>query len=198
LARRFLSGLFVVLYGVWAIIILFRSHAGEESPPTGTQSVLDFVVNTIDGEPRALSEYSGKVLLIVNTASKCGFTPQYAGLERLYRTYKNRGFAILAFPANDFLWQEPGTNEEIRTFCTLNYDVTFDLFAKIHVKGKDKHPLYKYITEESPLPGEIKWNFQKYLVNQRGEIVARVDPSVEPMSQEISSKVEELLSEPVQ
>lgn len=180
-----------------ALAFWVKGGTERRTSHTGAQSVLDFTMNTIDGIPCPLSKYRGNVLMIVNTASKCGFTPQYETLEQLYRTYKERGFLILAFPENNFLWQEPGTNEEIRKFCKDNYDVTFDLFAKISVKGNDKHPLYKYITEESSLPGEIKWNFQKYLVDRHGQIVARYSPSVDPMTEEVRAKVEALLAEQV-
>jgi glutathione peroxidase len=116
-------------------------------------SVLDFTMNTIDGKPKPLSSYKGKVLMVVNTASECGFTPQYETLQKLYEKYKEKGFAILAFPANNFGAQEPGSNEEIKGFCTKNYHTTFDLFEKISVKGKDQHPLYHYITNESGFDG---------------------------------------------
>lgn len=184
-----------------AIVLWAKINGGaKESQEHGAagfrdHSVLEFTMNTIDGTPRPLSEYRGKVLMIVNTASKCGYTPQYAALQQLYETYKNKGFRILAFPANNFLWQEPGENQEIKKFCSEKYGVMFDLFEKISVKGTDKHPLYKYITEASPFQGEIKWNFQKYLVNRKGEIVSRHAPSDDPMSTEIRARVEGLLAE---
>ena len=186
----------VVAFALWAKVN-GKANQSQEQDKSGfqPQSVLDFTMNTIDGTHRSLSEYRGDVLLIVNTASKCGFTPQYTTLEQLYETYKDKGFRILAFPANNFLWQEPGTNQEIKKFCSENYSVTFDLFEKISVRGNDKHPLYKYITESSPFRGEVKWNFQKYLVNRKGEIVARYAPSDDPMSKGIIARVEELLAE---
>lgn len=171
------------------------THFVKRAPGQKAASVLDFTLETIEGEPRLLSSYRGSVLLIVNTASKCGQTPQYGPLEELYQTYRDRGFRILAFPANNFFWQEPGTNQAIKEFCLTKYRVSFDLFSKISVRGRNKHPLYRYITEESPLRGEIKWNFQKYLVSRLGEIAARFDPSVDPMSREVREKVEELLAE---
>ena len=161
------------------------------------KSVLDFTMNTIDGKPRPLSSYKGKVLMIVNTASKCGFTPQYETLEKLYETYKDSGFQILAFPANNFGKQEPGTNAEIKDFCSTQFHTTFDLFEKISVKGDDQHPLYQYITKESPYPGEVKWNFQKYLVDKSGKIVAKYLSAVDPMSKEVRSEVEKLIAEKV-
>ncbi len=154
-----------------------------------------FTVKTIDGKDKPLSDYKGKVLLIVNVASKCGHTPQYKGLQSLYEKYKDKGFVILGFPANNFLWQEPGTDDEIKNFCTLNYGVTFDMFSKISVKGKDQHPLYRYLTEESPVPGAVKWNFQKYLVDRNGNVAAKFAPGVKPDEKEVIDKIEQLLTQ---
>ncbi|MBI3765573.1 MAG: glutathione peroxidase [Ignavibacteriales bacterium] len=151
-------------------------------------------MTTIDGKPKPLSEYKGRVLMIINTASECGYTPQYETLQKLYQAYKDKGFEILAFPANNFGEQEPGTNTEIKKFCTTKYHTTFDLFEKISVKGKDQHPLYKYITQDSPFPGDVKWNFQKYFVDRSGKIVARFMSAVDPMSDEIRKEVENLLA----
>lgn len=190
-------GVGMALFVFAAAFALFsRPHSNSSQSDTNVSanSVLDFTMETIDGEMRQLSVYKGNVLMIVNTASKCGYTPQYESLEQLYCVYKDRGFHIVAFPANNFLWQEPGSNEEIKKFCIEKYGVTFDLFAKISVKGKDKHPLYQYITERSSISGDIKWNFQKYLVDREGKIVARFAPSVDPMSKEVREKVEELLA----
>jgi glutathione peroxidase len=161
---------------------------------TEPQGVLDFHMKDIDGHEKPLSSYRGNVLMIINTASECGFTPQYETLEKLYEKYEGKGFRILAFPANNFGEQEPGTNSEIKTFCTTKYHTTFDIFEKISVKGNDQHPLYKYITERSPFPGDVKWNFQKYLVDRNGNIVARYMSKVDPMSDEIRDEVEKLLS----
>jgi glutathione peroxidase len=154
-----------------------------------------FVMKTIDGKDKPLSDYKGKVLMIVNVASKCGHTPQYKGLEEIYTKYKDKGFVILGFPANNFLWQEPGTNEEIKKFCTLNYGVTFDMFSKISVKGDDQHPLYKYLTKETSVPGDVKWNFQKYLVDRKGNVVSKFQPGTEPVDKEVIDKIDQLLSE---
>jgi glutathione peroxidase len=139
--------------------------AGDNAPAR----VLDFTMKNIDGKDVPLSTYKGNVLLIVNVASRCGFTPQYAGLEALYRKYREKGFVILGFPANNFLWQEPGTDAEIKTFCTTTYDVTFDLFSKISVKGDDQHPLYKFITSDAKFGGNVKWNFQKWPIRSLQE-----------------------------
>jgi len=159
-----------------------------------TNSVYDFTVNDIDGKPVKLSSYRGKVLLIVNTASECGFTPQYEGLQKLYELYRERGLRILAFPANDFGRQEPGTNAMIKEFCSAKFHTTFDLFEKIVVKGKSQHPLYRFITVDSPFSGEVKWNFQKYLVDRSGKIAGRYLSAVEPMSAEFRTELEKLLA----
>ena len=148
---------------------------------------------TITGDSASLSDYAGKVILIVNVASKCGYTPQYAGLEELYRTYKDSGFVILGFPANNFKNQEPGTNEEILKFCKSKFGVTFPMMAKISVKGEDKHPLYVELTEKSKFPGDITWNFNKFLLDRKGNVVARFDSPVEPMSDELVGHIKELL-----
>ncbi len=186
----------LLLSVVISVSLLAQSSKDSTKVTAMTQkSIYDFTLNDIDGKPRSLSSYRGKVLMIVNTASECGYTPQYETLEKLYKTYKEKGFQILAFPANNFGEQEPGTNAEIKKFCATKFATTFDLFGKIDVKGKDQHPLYKFITNESPYPGEIKWNFQKYLVDRKGAIVARYMSAVDPMSKEVRSTVEKLLSE---
>ncbi len=154
-----------------------------------------FTMKTIDGKDKKLSDYKGKVLMIVNVASKCGHTPQYKGLEAIYEKYNNRGFMILGFPANNFLRQEPGTNEEIKKFCSLNYGVTFDMFSKISVKGNDQHPLYHFLTKESPVPGDVKWNFQKYLVDRKGNVVYKFSPGTEPTEKEVIDEIEKLLND---
>jgi glutathione peroxidase len=151
--------------------------AGEE------KSVLEFKVKDIDGKDVNLSDYKGKVILIVNVASKCGLTPQYEGLESLYEKYKDKGLVILGFPANEFGSQEPGTNAEIKQFCTGKYNVTFPMFSKIVVKGEGIHPLYQFLTSDKTNPkyaGEIKWNFNKFLVDRQGNVVARFEPKTTP------------------
>jgi glutathione peroxidase len=159
-------------------------------------SLYDYSVKTIDGAPETLSSFKGKTVLIVNVASKCGYTPQYAGLQKLYAKYKDRGFVILGFPANNFMAQEPGTNAEIKTFCTRTYNVTFPMFSKISVKGDDKAPLYQYLTEQSPnaaTHGDIKWNFTKFLIGKDGKVVARFEPDVTPESPEMEKAIESAL-----
>lgn len=146
-------------------------------------SIHEFEAKTIDGQPKKLGDYSGQVLLVVNVASKCGLTPQYAGLESLYRKFKDKGFAILGFPCDQFAHQEPGNEEEIMSFCSLTYDVSFPMFSKIKVNGDDAHPLYKYLKAEKPgvLGTEaIKWNFTKFLIGTNGEVVRRYAPTVKP------------------
>jgi len=159
-----------------------------------TGSVYDFTLNDIDGKPVSLSQFRGKVLMVVNTASFCGNTPQYEGLQTMYERYQSKGFEILAFPANNFGRQEPGTNEEIKTFCYTKYSLTFPLFSKISVKGEDKHPLYRYLTEQSPFPGEVEWNFQKYLVDRTGNVIARYHHRTKPLSDEVVRDVERTLA----
>jgi glutathione peroxidase len=154
-------------------------------------SVLDFTMKDIRGREKHLADYKGKVLLLVNVASRCGLTPQYEGLQALFDKYKDRGFMILGFPANNFLWQEPGSDEQIAEFCDTKFGVTFDMFSKIDVKGKSQHPLYKFLTKESEHPGAIKWNFHKFLVDRSGKVVANIDPKTEPKA--LEKQIEELL-----
>jgi glutathione peroxidase len=153
----------------------------------------DFVANTIDGEEQALSAYQGKVLLVVNVASKCGFTPQYAGLEKLHREFADAGLAVLGFPCDQFGHQEPGNEAEIKEFCSLTYDVTFPMFAKIDVNGDDAHPLYGWLKSEQRgvLGGRIKWNFTKFLVDRSGQPVRRYAPNTAP--EDIADDIQELL-----
>ena len=162
---------------------------------TQASNIFDFTLNDIDGKPVPLSQFLGKTLLLVNTASFCGNTPQYADLQTMYERYRSKGFEILAFPANNFGQQEPGTNEDIKGFCLTKYSLTFPLFSKISVKGSDKHPLYRYLTEESPFPGDVEWNFQKYLVDPNGTVIARYHHRTKPMSDEIVRDLERTLAQ---
>lgn len=148
---------------------------------------------TNSGDTTTLAAYKGQVVLIVNTASECGQTPQYAGLEKLYETYKERGLTVIAFPSNDFGKQEPGTDAQIKEFCTTNYGVTFPLMAKIPVLGEGKHPLYKYLVEQSEPAEEIQWNFTKFLLDRSGNVAARFHYKVQPDAPEVIAKIEELL-----
>lgn len=160
-------------------------------------TIYDIPVTGLDGAPRTLAGYRGKVLLIVNVASKCSFTRQYAGLEALYREYKDRGLVVLGFPCNQFLWQEPGDGTEIRKFCSLKYDVTFPMFAKVKVNGPDAHPLYQYLkAARRGFLGtkSIKWNFGKFLVDREGNVVGRYSMFTNP--KKLAVRIEELLGEP--
>jgi glutathione peroxidase len=170
------------------------------SPPPVPRSVFDFSATLLDGRTVALGEFRGHVLLIVNTASQCGFTPQYAGLEALYRRYRERGFAVLGFPSNQFGRQEPGTADEIGAFCQGKYGVSFPLFAKVDVNGPRAHPLYRFLKREKPglfgllSRGRISWNFTKFLVWRSGRVAARFSPGASPES--LAGPIEELLLEP--
>lgn len=156
-------------------------------------SIYDVGINRLDGAPADLSEYKGKALLLVNVASKCGLTPQYTGLEELQKTYGDRGFSVLGFPCNQFMGQEPGTADEIQTFCSTSYGVTFPLFEKLDVNGDARHPLYQQLTATADASGEagdVKWNFEKFLVSPDGDIVGRYRPLVEPQSDELVEAIE--------
>lgn len=156
------------------------------------KSFYDFTVKTIDGKDLPLSTFKGKKVLVVNVASKCGFTPQYAKLQELYTKYGNDNFVIIGFPANNFLHQEPGSDEEIKQFCTLNYGVTFPMMAKISVKGKDIAPLYQWLTQKSENGVEdakVSWNFQKFFIDENGNWVASFSPTIDPMSEKIISLI---------
>jgi len=161
------------------------------------ESVYNFTLSSIDGEPTSLSNYKGKVILLVNVASRCGFTPQYSALESIYEKYKDQGFVILGFPANNFGGQEPGTNAEIKNFCSTKYNVSFPMFAKVSVKGADCTPLYQYLTQEAnpSLSGDIKWNFTKFLVDRNGKVVGRFESPVKPDSPEVVAAIEKLLKQ---
>ena len=169
----------------------------EPTKMAAKAGALDFKVKTIDGKDQNLSEYKGKVVLFVNVASKCGLTPQYKGLEALYEKYKEKGFVILGFPANNFGSQEPGTNEEIKQFCTSKYDVQFPMMSKISVKGDDKHPLYKFLTEGKAgedFAGDIEWNFAKFLVDRNGNVMARFSSRTKPEDPQVGETIEKALS----
>ncbi|HEY7098022.1 MAG TPA: glutathione peroxidase [Terriglobales bacterium] len=169
-------------------------NAGTLSP---TSNIYSFSLPSIDGTPMPLAEFKGKVVLMVNVASQCGYTPQYKGLETLYEKYKDQGFVILGFPANNFGAQEPGTNEEIKSFCSLTYNVTFPMYAKVSVKGDDQTPLYKYLTTEADPThsGDIKWNFTKFLVDRHGNVVQRFDTKVKPEDPQVVAAIEKLLQQ---
>ena len=158
-------------------------------------SVYDFSLNRIDGSKESLSTYRGKVLMIVNVASQCGNTPQYEGLESLFKKYRDQGFVVLGFPANDFGGQEPGSNAQIASYCRATWSVDFPMFEKISVTGDDAHPLYEFLTSRpDPIGGEIEWNFQKFLVGRDGQVVERISPHTEPLDSGLVETIQKLLS----
>ncbi len=160
------------------------------------KSVYDFTLNTIDGQAAPLAAYKGKVIMLVNVASRCGFTPQYTALETVYEKYKDRGFVIVGVPANNFGGQEPGTNQEIKTFCSSKYHVSFPMMSKVSVKGEDKTPLYQYLTDKMANPktgGDIEWNFTKFLIGPDGHVLARFESKVTPDSPQVIAAIEKAL-----
>ncbi len=167
-------------------------------PSVTSPNIYQFTMNSIEGKPVPLAQYKGKVVIIVNTASKCGLTPQYADLEKFYKEYKGKGVVVLGFPANNFMKQEPGSNEEIKGFCEKNYGVTFDMFEKIEVKGKEIHPLYAFLTQKSQngaVESEVSWNFQKFVINKKGEVVASFSPRAGIYDAEVVELVNKLVAE---
>jgi glutathione peroxidase len=183
---------------VAVLLIALAAFAGAQTRNGGkVPEVLNFTMTSINGQPVNLSKYAGSVVLIVNTASECGYTYQYEGLQNLHKKYASRGLTILGFPSNDFGQQEPGTNQEIQQFCKANYGVQFDMFSKVQVLGRDKTPLYEFLTSKSSNPkfsGEIKWNFEKFLVSRDGQILGRFASEVEPESRQVSAAIEAALS----
>ncbi len=167
------------------------SHASDEATPPA--SVHTISVRTMSGGDVPLSDYAGRVLLIVNTASRCGFTPQYEALESMANRHRDRGFEVLAFPCDDFLRQEPGTDEEILEFCQRRFDLHFPVFSKLHVKGPKMHPLYTHLTKASDHAGAVRWNFTKFLIDRHGRTAARFEPNVSPGSAPVSRAIQELL-----
>lgn len=189
-------GVVIVLIGAaafgFAYSYGFILNPSPADPPK-ERSMYEFTMKNIDGQDVKLDAYKGKVVMIVNVASKCGLTPQYEGLQALYDKYKDRGFTILGFPANNFMGQEPGTEKEIKDFCSLNYNVTFPMFSKISVKGADQHPFYTFLTNPKSNPGfdgDITWNFEKFLTDRSGKVIARFSPKTTPDDPEIVKAVE--------
>jgi len=185
--------IFAVLFASFGLSVLLTSASVSAGPP----NIYNFKVRDIDGKDVKLKSYKGKVVMVVNTASKCGYTPQYEGLQALYDKYKDKGLVILGFPANNFGGQEPGTEAEIKEFCTSKYKVTFPMFAKISVKGEDQHPLYAYLTSKKTNPnfgGEVSWNFNKFLIDRSGNIVGRFTSKDKPMADSVMAKVEKQLA----
>lgn len=178
---------FTALFAAMTMVTALTASAG--------QTVLDVPVKNIDGKDTSLKEYKGKVMLVVNVASKCGYTKQYTGLEAIQQKYKNKGFTVVGFPCNQFGGQEPGTNEQIKEFCSSKFNVTFPLFDKIEVNGPGRHPLYTVLAgKESPFPGDIKWNFNKFLIGKDGKILKRFDSKVTPESPEMAAAIEAALA----
>ena len=180
------------------LVVSSAAVVSAQDPAKNPTSVLDFHVKDIDGNDVDLAKYKGKVLLIVNTASQCGFTPQYKELQAIYEKYKDQGFEVLAFPANEFGSQEPGDNQQIKEFCSAHYKVGFPLFSKIVVSGQGIHPVYAFLTGEQTNPkfaGKIPWNFAKFLVNKKGEVIARFQPADKPASGKVTGEIEKALTE---
>lgn len=185
-ASLLLAGL--VLFG--SLVAVNAQEKKEEKP---VPAALNYTMKSLDGKDVKLSDYQGKVILMINTASKCGYTPQYEGLQKLYTKYQEKGLVLLGFPANDFRQQEPGTDAAIAEFCKENYGVTFPMFSKISVLGAEKAPLYKYLTDAANDPtkgGEVKWNFEKFLIGKDGKVVGRYRSAVTPQSDEIVKAIE--------
>lgn len=180
-----------LLLGFLLILSSITIAQDMQTKVSDAQSIHDFTMTTIDGKEQSLSDYKGKVVLIVNVASKCGLTPQYKDLQALYASHKDKGLVILGFPANNFMGQEPGTNEQIATFCERNYGVEFPMFSKISVKGKDTHPLYSYLKQETgETPG---WNFHKYLVDKDGKVIRSISARTKVDQSDVMTAIEELL-----
>jgi glutathione peroxidase len=177
------------------ILVLAGLLAVNVALAAAAKPLYDIPLKDIDGKATSLKAYQGKVLLVVNVASKCGLTPQYEGLEALYRKYKDRGLVVLGFPCNDFAGQEPGTNSEIKQFCAANYDVSFPMFDKLHVKGPDQHPLYAALTGDAgAFPGDVQWNFGKFLIGRDGKPLARFEPRTKPDAREFVDAIEKALA----
>ena len=188
----------VLLTLLFVAATTLKAWPGNNSPKGEKQPMIyTFALKSIDGKEVNLSQYRGKALLLVNVASQCGYTPQYEGLQKIYSKYKDRGLIVLGFPANNFGAQEPGTDQEIKTFCSTRYNVTFPMFSKISVKGPDQHPLYQYLTNAATNPkfaGEIKWNFNKFLIDKQGNIGARFDSKDAPESETVVGAIEKALN----
>src|SRR5438874_2741984 len=181
---------------LFAAVILAILTSAQTKPAGGAKvpAALNFTMNSISGKAVDLSKYQGRVVLMVNVASQCGFTPQYEGLEGLHKKYVAKGLSILGFPANEFGAQEPGTNSEIAQFCKQNYGVEFDMFSKIVVKGPGQAALYKYLTGHPKFPGQVDWNFEKFLVGRNGEVIGRFKSEVEPDSKQLLGAIETALA----
>ncbi len=187
--KRFRPAEFLSYFLAGVLVLMMAASAYAAS------SIYDFTLPLLNGKDAPLASYKGKVVLVVNVASRCGFTPQYTALEAIYEKYKDQGFVIIGFPANNFGGQEPGTNEEIAKFCTGKYNVTFPVYGKISVKGDDQAPLYSYLTKDAnpAVAGDIKWNFTKFLVDRKGNVVQRFESAITPDSPEVVTAIEAAL-----
>ncbi len=186
----------LAMLGASAFWLMDEPAAGNAQTQKVMKSIYDVSLKTIDGKPTTLGEYKGKVLLIVNVASQCGYTPQYEGLQKIHQQYQSQGLVVLGFPANNFGGQEPGTEAEIKEFCSMKYNVTFPMFAKLSAKGADIHPLYKFLTDKETNPnfaGDIKWNFNKFLIDKNGNPIARFDSGDKPESPKVTQAIEQAL-----
>jgi len=196
---RLFSVLAIAAVGLGALIYFFKGSPSDLTEASNHKSsIYKYTMKDIDGNDVKISKYKDKVIMVVNTASKCGYTPQYEGLEAIYNKYKDRGFYVLGFPANNFGGQEPGTETEIKEFCTTKYKVTFPMFAKISVKGADQDPFYAYLTSKEKNPdfsGDITWNFNKFLIDREGKIVARFTSKDKPDSEAVAQAIEKYLAE---
>lgn len=188
----------VSVLSIFALGVHSPAETQSKESSTVNKTIYNFKMKDIDGKDVSLNKFKGKVVMVVNVASHCGYTPQYEQLEALYKKYKNQGLVILGFPANNFHGQEPGTNEEIKQFCTSKYGVTFPMFAKISVKGEDIDPLYQYLTSKDDDPkfaGDITWNFNKFLIDKHGNIIDRFDSKIKPDDETVTSALETALKE---
>jgi glutathione peroxidase len=200
-AKTLVAAVLATVIGAAAVTVTAAESGAKDGAPAAdvkeAGSPLDFAVKDIDGKETDLSRFKGQVVMIVNVASKCGYTPQYKALEAMYEQYKEKGFVIVGFPANNFKFQEPGTNAEIKAFCTGKYNVTFPMMSKVSVKGEDKAAVYKFLTEDPTaggFGGDIKWNFTKFLVGRDGKVVARFEPKVKPDDAEVKDAVEKAIA----
>jgi glutathione peroxidase len=180
---------------LFAAILTMGILLAQENKKKMEAPIYSFTMKTLEGKEKSLADFKGKVLMVVNTASFCGYTPQYKDLEALYKQYKDKGFVVIGFPANNFGKQEPGNDGDIATFCERNYGVTFPMFGKISVKGDDMHPLYRYLTTETQFKEEIGWNFTKFLVDKNGNVVAKFASKVKPGEKEVTAKIDELVAQ---
>ncbi|MBI4854379.1 MAG: glutathione peroxidase [Acidobacteria bacterium] len=191
-----LSLITVLIMSLVSLSLFIGCEANASLPPLKEKSIYEFSMKSIDGADVKMEEYKGKVLLIVNVASQCGYTPQYEGLQKLYTQYKDQGFYVLGFPANDFGAQEPGSDAEIKTFCSTKFNVTFPMFSKLTVVGADKHPFYRFLTEKATNPDsakEVAWNFNKFLVDKNGKVVASYDSGITPDNPSLVGAIETAL-----